>query len=74
VVNRTFLKDPRGAIQVAFDQIAVRAVRIRDTRLKNAVEQAYLEKYNTPGELRYAKDLGSAKSKATTIELVPSRQ
>ncbi len=33
---RTFLKDPCGAIQVADHEIAVRAVRIRDERLRDA--------------------------------------
>jgi hypothetical protein len=69
--HRTFLKDRRGAVQIAKHKVAVRAVRTRDKRLKVAVNRAYLDKYNTPGELKYAKDLGSAKSRATTIELVP---
>jgi len=68
---RTFLEEPRGAIQVAGQKIAVRAVRIADKRMRDAVDRAYLEKYNEAGTLKYAKDLGSAKSRATTIELVP---
>ena len=66
----TFVSDPRGAIKIADREIAVRAVRITDKALRDAVDQAYLEKYSTPGSLKYAKDLGSAKSRATTIELV----
>jgi len=68
---RTFLKDPCGTIQVADHEIAVRAVHIRDGRLRDAVDRAYLQKYNTAGALKYAKDLGSPKSRATTVELVP---
>jgi len=68
---RVFLKDPRGAILLADHEIAVRAVSTRDKRLRDAVDRAYLEKYNTPGALKYAKDLGSTKSRATTTELVP---
>jgi hypothetical protein len=68
---RTFLKDPRGAIQIAGREIAVRAVRTRSERLKGAVDRAYLEKYNTPGYLKYARDLGRPKSRATTTELIP---
>jgi hypothetical protein len=68
---RTFLEEPRGAIQVGHYEIEVRAVRTRDKRLKDAVDRAYLDKYNTPGALKYAMDLGRAKSRATTIELVP---
>lgn len=68
---RTFLAEPRGVIMVGEREIAVRAVRTRSERLKDAVSRAYLEKYNTPGSIKYARDLGRAKSRATTTELVP---
>jgi hypothetical protein len=68
---RRFLKDASGAIKVGEREIAVRAVQIRDKRLRDAIDRAYLEKYSTPGSLKYAQDLASAKSRATTLELVP---
>ena len=68
---RTFLEDPRGIIEVSGKQIPVRAVRTRSERLKDAVSRAYLETFNTPGSIKYARDLGRAKSRATTTELVP---
>jgi hypothetical protein len=68
---RTFLEDPRGAVQVAGQELTVRAVRTRSERLKTAVDRAYLAKYNTAGSLKYARDLGRAQSRATTTELVP---
>lgn len=68
---RTFLVDPRGAIQVAGRAVAIRAVRTRSESLKDAVSRAYLEKYDTPGAIRYARDLGGKKSRATTTEIVP---
>jgi hypothetical protein len=68
---RTFLLEPRGVIEIADRQIPVRAVRTRSERLKNAVDRAYLQKYSTPGSIKFAKDLGRAKSRATTTELVP---
>lgn len=68
---RTFLLEPRGAIQVAGRAIAVRAVRTRSESVKDAVSRAYLEKYRTPGSIRYARDLGRQKSRDATIELVP---
>jgi hypothetical protein len=68
---RTFLEQPRGAVQIAEREIAVRAVRTRDKRLRDAVDRAYLDKYNTRGAIKYARDLGSAKSRATTLELRP---
>jgi hypothetical protein len=68
---RTFLKEPRGSIQVADREIAVRAICTKSESLSDAIDRAYLDKYNTAGALRYAKDLCRAKSRATTIELVP---
>ncbi len=68
---RTFLEDPAGAIMVGDREIPVRAVRTRSERLKDAVSRAYVEKYDTPGSIKYARDLGRAKSIATTTELVP---
>ena len=68
---RTFLEEPQGAILVDGREIAVRAVRTRSERLKDAIDEAYLEKYDTRGSIQYARDLGRAKSKATTTELVP---
>ena len=68
---RTFLEDPRGAIQVGGREIPVRAVRTRRERLKDAVSRAYLEKYDTPGAIKYARDLCRKKSRDTTTELVP---
>lgn len=68
---RTFLEDPRGVIQVAGRRISVRAVQTRSERLKRAVDRAYLEKYNAPGSIRFARDLARTRSRATTTELVP---
>lgn len=68
---RTFLEEPQGAINVDGREIAVRAVRTRSERLKDAIDRAYLEKYHTKGSIQYARDLGSEKSRATTTELVP---
>jgi hypothetical protein len=68
---RTFLEEPRGAIQIAGREIPVRAVQTRSERLKGAVDRAYLDKYHTPGAVKYARDLGEERSRATTTELVP---
>jgi len=68
---RTFLAEPHGVIEVLGRELPVRAVRTRSERLKSAVSQAYLAKYHTPGSLKYARDMGRAKSRATTTELVP---
>jgi hypothetical protein len=68
---RTFREEPRGAITVAGREIAVRAVHTRSERLKDLIDRAYLAKYNTAASLKYARDLGRPKSRATTTELVP---
>jgi hypothetical protein len=68
---RTLLQEPRGMIEVGKREIVVRAKRIRDAKLRDAIDRAYLEKYDTPGAVKYAKDLGSMTSRATTLELVP---
>jgi hypothetical protein len=68
---RTFLEDTRGSIQVAGRKIPVRAVHTRSERLKDAVSRAYLAKYGTGWSLKFARDLGRAKSRATTTELLP---
>jgi hypothetical protein len=68
---RTFVEDPRGIIEVGGRTIRVRAIQTRSLRLKDAVDRAYLEKYHTPGSLKFARDLGRKKSRETTTELVP---
>jgi hypothetical protein len=70
---RRFLEEPRGALQIADRDIPVVAVRTRDKRILDAIDRAYLEKYNTPGAIRYARDLGSPQSRAATLELRPLR-
>jgi len=68
---RTFLNELRGTIQVGDCEVAVRDVPIKSERLRDAVDRAYLDKYSTPGALKYARDLAREKSRATTIKLVP---
>jgi hypothetical protein len=68
---RTFLEDPQGVIEVDGRRLRVRAVQTRSERLKDAVSRAYLEKYDTPASVKYARDLGRARSRATTTELIP---
>ena len=42
-----------------------------DKRFLDAIDRAYLDKYNTPGAIKYARDLGSPQSRAATLELQP---
>ena len=68
---RMFLEEPHGAIRVGVRDIAVVAVRTRDKRILDAIDRAYLKKYNTPGAIKYARDLGSPQSRGATLELRP---
>ena len=68
---RTFLEEPEGAVTVDGREHRVRAVQTRSERLKDAIDRAYLEKYDTPGSVRFARDLGRKRSRDTTTELVP---
>jgi hypothetical protein len=68
---RTFLREPRGTIQLKDREIEVRALPIKSESLRDAIDRAYLDKYNTPSALKYANDLGRTKSRDTTLELVP---
>jgi hypothetical protein len=68
---RTFLEEPRGVIQVGKRKIRIRAVQTRSERLKDAVSQAYREKYNTPGSIKFVRDMSRARSRNTTTEVVP---
>ena len=68
---RTLVEEPRGMVNVGGREIPVRAVFTNSERLKDAVSRAYVDKYDTPGSVKYARDLGKLKSRATTTELVP---
>ena len=67
---RTLLEDPRATIRVGDRAVRVRAVHTRSARLKAAVDRAYLAKYGGPTEIRFARDLARAESRASTTELV----
>jgi hypothetical protein len=68
---RTFLEEPRGAIQVGNRELPVRVVRTRSERLKDAVDDAYAAKYTTPASLKYVKGFRVKRRRDTTTELVP---
>ncbi len=69
---RTFLEDPRGTIRVGEREIRVRAVPARGSRIRDAVERGYSEKYSTPGSVQYVRGFRSRRRRDTTMELVPA--
>jgi hypothetical protein len=68
---RTFLEDPLGAIQVGERDVRVRAVRVGNGRVRDAVESAYAAKYSTPGSIKYVRGFRAARRRDTTLEFVP---
>ena len=68
---RTFLDDPRGAIQVGKRTIRIRALPVRSERIRDAVERAYAEKYPTPGSRTYVRGFRTQKRREATMGFVP---
>jgi hypothetical protein len=68
---RAFLEDPLGTIQVGTRNVRVRAVPARSERIRTAIEQAYAEKYPTPGSRKYVVGFRTKKRRDATVELRP---
>jgi hypothetical protein len=68
---RTFLEDPLGRIQVGDREVRVRAVPVRSERLRDAVERAYAEKYNTPASRQWVRGFRTPRRRAATLEFKP---
>ncbi|HTG99175.1 MAG TPA: DUF2255 family protein [Vicinamibacterales bacterium] len=68
---QTLLTDPYGTIQVGGREIAVRALRVRSERIRDAVEAAYAAKYPTPGSRQYVRGFRTTRRRETTMEFVP---
>ena len=68
---RTFREEPRGVIEVDGKQIKVRPVFTRSERLKKLVDQAYAEKFPTPGSRVFVEGFKEKKRRDTTTELAP---
>jgi hypothetical protein len=68
---RTFLEDPLGTIQVGDREIRVRARPVRSERIRDAVEEAYAEKYPTPGSAKFVRGFRTTRRRQATIEFLP---
>ena len=68
---RAFQAEPAGSIQLADQEIAVRAKRTRSERLRDAVTRAYAEKYDTKASEKWVRGFAEPRRAATTLELVP---
>ena len=68
---RTFLEDPLGVIQVGTRRVRIRAIRVRSEGIRDAVEKAYAEKYDTKASQKYVRGFRTARRREATIEFVP---
>lgn len=71
---RAFLQQPRGHIRLTKDseEIAIRAVRVRNAKLNDAADEAYAAKYTTKPNQRYVIGFRERNRKACTLELLPA--
>src|SRR5688572_29275070 len=67
----TFLEDPLGTLQVGDREIRVRAVRARSERVRDRVEEAYADKYDTKASQKYVRGFRTARRRDATMEFVP---
>jgi hypothetical protein len=67
---RTFQDDPLGVLQAGERQVRVRAVPVRNERILDAIEDAYAEKYPTPGSRKYVRGFRTARRRAATLEFL----
>jgi hypothetical protein len=68
---RAFLDDPLGTIQVGDRQVRIRAVPARSERIRDAVEEAYAEKYSTPASRKWVRGFRTKRRREATMEFKP---
>jgi hypothetical protein len=68
---RAFQAQPLGSIQLAGQEIAIRARQLRGERLRDAVTRAYAEKYNTKASEKWVRGFAEPGRAAATLELLP---
>jgi hypothetical protein len=68
---RAFLAEPRGSIQVEHREVPVRAAPVRSERMRQAVSQAYGEKYPTKASKKWVQGFAEPEREANTVELLP---
>lgn len=67
---RAFRSEPRGSLRVGKREIAVRAVFTRSQRLREAVTEAYAQKYDTKASQKWVVGFAEEHRLRTTVELV----
>lgn len=69
---RAFLNEPRGMLQLGTLEVPVRAKPVRSSRTRDAVTQAYGEKYNTKASQKWVKGFATPQRLINTLEFVPA--
>src|SRR5918912_719470 len=65
---RAFREEPTGTIQVGAREIPVRAKPVRSARVRDAVTEAFGEKYNTKASRRWVEGFAEPARALTTLE------
>ena len=68
---QAFQEESNGTIQVNEREIKIRARKSRGERLMDTIDQAYREKYPTPGSHNYVVGFAQPRRRGTTLELMP---
>ena len=68
---RAFQAEPRGSIQLAGREMAIRARQTRSVRLRDAVTRAFAAKYNTKASEKWVRGFAEPRRTVTTLELLP---
>jgi hypothetical protein len=69
---RAFKQQPRGTIQIGDLEVPVEAKPVRAARIRDAVTEAFAEKYNTKGSQKWIEGFREPERAANTIEFVPA--
>jgi hypothetical protein len=67
---QAFKREPKGTIQVGELEISVRGKPVRSARLRDAVTEAFAEKYNTKGSRKWVEGFAEEQRLLTTMEFV----
>jgi len=68
---RAFKKEPKGTVQLEKLEIPVQAKQVRSARVRDSVTEAFAEKYNTKGSLKWVEGFREPERVVTTVEFVP---
>lgn len=68
---QAFKAEPAGSIQVGDREIRIRGKQVRSQRIRDAVTNAFAEKYHTPGSQKWVQGFAEPERSVNTLELVP---